>query len=322
MVGATQDFVSQGGNSTPSLLTTVIDDSAYMVDSLLLIVPQGTALTLIASKDNYIDVYNDATDGPKYLVTAVTIGDPAPSITGMRLWKLRTDAGNVTASVDMRVITPTGEDQMADDAIDGVKLHDASVTGSKLESIISSVSAIFANITADVKGRITAITSAVNFTSLTNGDLIQYHAGSGKFVNKTVAEVLPVGVTAILTATYDFDAYGGAQGTIPLDDLLPAGAVVQADQVTIEDIDPLTSGGGATVKIGVLTFSTDKLDGLRNYNDPPYTTMNAVDRAIPTEAVFKVGGSAAKVTVTIGTADLTAGKFKIFIPYFIEPIYS
>lgn len=111
-------------------------------------------------------------------------------------------------------------------------------------------------------------------------------------------------------ATYDFTVHGGAVGDIELDLKLPAGAIVYNGFINIVT-DP-TSGGSATVAIKIegaadllaataIASVTGQLDTI-----PDGTAANVV-----------VLTAERKLTVTVATAALTAGKMDVYLQYFI-----
>lgn len=114
---------------------------------------------------------------------------------------------------------------------------------------------------------------------------------------------------------YDFAVQGGAQGAITLTDLdgtaitLPAKAIIR--DAYLETLTTLTSGGSATVDIGI-TGNTDLFFD-EAYDNAMFTA--AAITAVNDEVPAKVGASAVSVLATIGAADLTAGKFVVRIRY-------
>jgi len=116
---------------------------------------------------------------------------------------------------------------------------------------------------------------------------------------------------------YDFAALGGATGSLILTDQagagqsLPDNAVIT--EVVIEGITDLTSGGSATVALGY-TGQTDAFLSAAAKTAANWNTNN-VTVGTATAAVGKTG-SAVAVLATVATADLTAGKFQVWVTYF------
>ena len=113
----------------------------------------------------------------------------------------------------------------------------------------------------------------------------------------------------LAVATYNFATLGGVAGDIALGVTIPSGAIITSAFVDI--ITQPTSGGSATVAIkaqsaGDILAATAKaslpvglLDGV-----PDNTVANAIKCT-----------AARELTATIGTANLTAGKFYVFVEY-------
>lgn len=114
---------------------------------------------------------------------------------------------------------------------------------------------------------------------------------------------------------YDFDVDGGAAGAISLKgahgsaSTLPAGTII-TDCVT-KCVTALTSGGGATVALGI-TGSATGIEGATAYSDGSYSAANAMDRKTPS-APLLVSTADSAVLLTIATAALTAGKVRVFV---------
>ncbi len=130
----------------------------------------------------------------------------------------------------------------------------------------------------------------------------------------------------MLVAVYDFSVLGGAQAVIPLVDdagnpaVLPKGAVVTT--VIAAVLTTVLSGGSATVSLDCLAtadlMAATAKASLVQTAGSQYTMGKpvAVDVSKFVGPVTAVVGS--PVTVTVGTAALTAGKIKYFIEYFIQ----
>ena len=73
-----------------------------------------------------------------------------------------------------------------------------------------------------------------------------------------------------LVFDYSFASLGGAQGNIVLG-RIPNGAIIDVDNIIIENISSPTSGGSATISFGY-TGSTTAFDYARPFNQYPYDT--------------------------------------------------
>ena len=115
----------------------------------------------------------------------------------------------------------------------------------------------------------------------------------------------------LLNFQYEFAGLGGAQGAITLTDekgkaqVLPAGYVVT--DAWLEAITNLTSGGAATVALGV-TGAATAIKTATAYNDATLTVTSATSQSLPAQSA-----SDRNVLATIATADLTAGKFNVYL---------
>ena len=116
---------------------------------------------------------------------------------------------------------------------------------------------------------------------------------------------------------YDFARETGAAGAIPLvtpaglPQTLPDNAVIT--EVVIEGITDLTSGGAATVSLGY-TGQAIAFLGVTALTHATWN-VNNVTVGTATAAVGKTGGGV-EVLATIADADLTAGKFQVWVTYF------
>lgn len=117
---------------------------------------------------------------------------------------------------------------------------------------------------------------------------------------------------------YDFDKDGGAVGDISLrGESLQAGAIV--DYVLVDVLNGLTSSGAATVALKLVNPGDVKAAGtLTSYTAgikaavPDKTAANSIKTTART-----------KVVMTIAVADLTGGKFRGVLEYFVtEPEYG
>ena len=111
--------------------------------------------------------------------------------------------------------------------------------------------------------------------------------------------------------TYDFAVHGGAVGNIELDCTVPENAVI-VDGIVDVLTNP-TSGGSATVALKV-EGAADLLGATAIAS-----VTGLVDTVPDGTAANAIKTTADRVvTVTVGTAALTAGKMNIFFRYFIS----
>jgi hypothetical protein len=114
-------------------------------------------------------------------------------------------------------------------------------------------------------------------------------------------------------AEYSFATHGGAVSTITLggDNTVPAGAVIYGGYIEVDTV--LTSGGAATVAVG-LESTNDLLAAAAISGAPWSTTGRKV--IIPVGAATSVKTTVPRaVTITIATAALTAGIFRVVLFY-------
>lgn len=108
--------------------------------------------------------------------------------------------------------------------------------------------------------------------------------------SSTVNDSLPI--KKLLVANYDYDTDGGSVGAISLSEVLPVGAIVDVDQITIKTNTIVTSGGSATISLGY-TGAAEAFDYPRAYNTYPYTATTATARGT------RYGTSTGSTNVTI-----------------------
>jgi len=125
----------------------------------------------------------------------------------------------------------------------------------------------------------------------------------------------------IASAQYDFAVHAGAVSTITIGtELIPAGAIIINDKAIIEMATATTSSGSATISIGTSggASDVDSIHAQTAFGATPFNSATVVTRTAPggSVTVSKVSASAkTNITVTIGTAALTAGKFTVHVPY-------
>ena len=111
-------------------------------------------------------------------------------------------------------------------------------------------------------------------------------------------------------AEYDFSTDGGGQGDIALGVTIPDNAIVIGG--FLEGITAVTSGGSATVAIKLQSAA----DILAATGKASITGTAVLPGAAVMAAPFKLTAPRV-VTITVATADLTAGKFNVWIEYFV-----
>lgn len=123
------------------------------------------------------------------------------------------------------------------------------------------------------------------------------------------------GAAGIIKATYDFAVDGGGIGTIQLAAslVIPTGAIIYGG--LIDGITLPTSGGAATIAVGL--GSGAQAAALKAATAIATYAAAALVPIIPvwTAASAFVVAADTKVSVTIATAALTAGKFSINLYY-------
>ena len=114
---------------------------------------------------------------------------------------------------------------------------------------------------------------------------------------------------------YDFSVSGGAVSAITLNDAsaaaqtIPGNAIVT--NVIYEELTALASSGSATVALGILG-NTDAFIAGTAFDNAAFTAdVSTKNNEVP----LKNGGAPVPVVATIGTAALTAGKFKLYVEY-------
>ena len=127
------------------------------------------------------------------------------------------------------------------------------------------------------------------------------------------ARVQTDSVGGIAKVVYDFADLGGKQGSIPLELTLPSDVIIHRGFIDV--ITPITSGGSATVGLSFIGSSTQSI-----YAATAIASVTAVQPlAVNTTAVKLSSTNATKTSVlniVIATADLTAGKFNVYLQYF------
>lgn len=117
----------------------------------------------------------------------------------------------------------------------------------------------------------------------------------------------------VLKFQYDFADLGGAQGAITLTDSndgamqTPDNAFIK--RVYLEGITSATSGGSATIKV---TVAGVDVIGATAFDNGEFDAEAATEL---TGNLPKKANAAANCIITVATADLTAGKFNVYVEY-------
>lgn len=124
---------------------------------------------------------------------------------------------------------------------------------------------------------------------------------------KTVSQNILKGLQ-VIEVQYDYANDGGATGVL---DLFTAPVAMVVHSAHLKVVTTCTSGGSATVIVGVVGGVTNAIV-TATAGAVANLTSNAV---IPSDAagVGMYLGAGSKIGMTIGTAALTAGKFKVVL---------
>ena len=140
-------------------------------------------------------------------------------------------------------------------------------------------------------------------TNIKNSTFVDSHSG-------------PSGIQS-MTALYDFDLHGGAQGEILLGKFIPLNGIVT--KAWYEVVDAVTSGGAATVAIGVDGQDTDGILAAAAYDGGAFSIASHDSDCAGTAAGFTVKTTGMRdIILTVATADLTGGKIYIHCEYVVS----
>jgi hypothetical protein len=129
----------------------------------------------------------------------------------------------------------------------------------------------------------------------------------------TAALPAPIGFSGLRVAhaIFSFAVDGGVTGLItPVSTaVIPANAIIIGGTVNV--VAAVTSLGSATLSVG--TSAGSSASALLAATAKASLTLAAILNAVPTLAVPVKMSAAGSITVTVGSADLTAGKVEIFL---------
>jgi len=120
-------------------------------------------------------------------------------------------------------------------------------------------------------------------------------------------------VKGIAHAVYSFATDGGDVGDIGLRTTVPDNAIVTHAWYDI--ITPFTSGGSATVSIGLPTDGAACIQADLAFNNAAYAQGVHNGVAVGTTATMVKTTAAREITLVVGTAPLTAGVAHIYVEY-------
>lgn len=113
---------------------------------------------------------------------------------------------------------------------------------------------------------------------------------------------------------YDFAVDGGAVSAITLrGDAIPSGAIVTDSLLQVDTV--VTSGGAATVSLGI--EGAADLKAAATLSTAPALDATGAKRltAMDADTAVVTTTAARSVVATVGTAALTAGKFRVIVTY-------
>ena len=119
-----------------------------------------------------------------------------------------------------------------------------------------------------------------------------------------------IGEIKTLTYEYDFAKLGGAIGTLSLGNL-PAGFLVKDMLLHVDTT--ITSAGTPTIVIGEDGGGDDDGYFADFFGTPTANTALKGGGALVSDGIHRVDSAKDGVAVKIGTAALTAGKFRVFV---------
>jgi hypothetical protein len=156
-----------------------------------------------------------------------------------------------------------------------------------------------------------ASTGVLQFESRTVPGAIYNFNPSGKLtVGTSAANQAQIG-GHVAIATYDFAVHGGTVGTISLSAIVPYPSVVK--RAWYEVLTPPTSGGAATISLGISVNDPDGIFGVTAYNDASFNAgfHDGAPNGAAGNFTTKTDGNRV-LCIVIAGADLTAGKIKVY----------
>jgi hypothetical protein len=135
---------------------------------------------------------------------------------------------------------------------------------------------------------------------------------SGKAGLITPTANTPYGVVKTAKATYDFSTMGGTIGAISLGVALPANAtIIRSWTYTVTQV----AGASST-----MALSCETANNIYSAADRTGIAAGAYTEGVSTGAasLFKSITAACNITATIAVANVTAGKFNVYVQYVVH----
>jgi hypothetical protein len=300
-------FKYKGGIDTtsPTQLTVKIDDglggdSGYVVNGWK-VDRAIDIITVVASSDNYVDVKEDG----EYTVTTVALAAPEPAVAAdaLRLYKFVTDGVGVVSAEDRATQFAFDGTTFTDDSILTRHLRNLSVTGAKMEDIVTGAtigSTDIFSLTFDDKGRVTAGSDKISITALTNLDILQYRVDTGKWENVAITGSILPAATVNQTLYYDGISYlasslltntGGTVGIgindgVAQESLTPGATRTLAQNLKKPRITGVTPTGGGSMSANTYYYVLIAKDGVGGITVKSNEASASVDGAITTAVDF------------------------------------
>jgi hypothetical protein len=179
--------------------TVDINPMKGVVDGYLVLRSISETMSVNPSKDTYFYLSGDST----ILRREVANGAPAPAVPSVShlLYIAVSDGSGVSTLVpqyETEVINPP---EVLNDTISTKKIQDDAVTEQKLADVGTATTVGYDSlfyIATNAKGQVTSLTSSLNLSGLTDGQILVYNSGLGRFENadniiSPTALTVPVG---------------------------------------------------------------------------------------------------------------------------------
>jgi len=127
--------------------------------------------------------------------------------------------------------------------------------------------------------------------------------------------MLPSEREGVARARYNFAKDGGATGDITLEgDAIPSGAIVLD---TLIKVDTAPDSAGHTATIALKVQSAADLQAAKAVSEAPWSTTGAKRASLGATSAPILTTARRRVTATVATQVLTAGKFSVYVRYLL-----